>query len=1572
MPQFSRFLLLALIVALAETSASAQVTTGTPPFSSNATNGSVDTINLANLNAHLTIPVLQTGGRGVPFYYGIDYDNSVWQPTTASGTTTWEPTNSGSFGWNLVAVGEVRLYSYTITGYCYTDYPPPIGYIETGVHYGLVYEYVDTLGTSHYFPGEVTDNGGSCGTGYSGSPGTATDGSGYTMTVNSSGNATVTARNGTLVYFTNSSNTYGVPVATDTNGNEVTENSSGQFYDTLSSTTPVLTVAGVAPSNTTFTYTPPSGTNVAYTMKYTSYTVRTNFGCSGITEYGATAQNLVSEIDLPDGTKYTFTYEPTPSYSGDVTGRLASVTLPTGGTISYTYTGGSNGIVCADGSTATLGRQTPDGTWSYAHSESGTAWTTTITAPTYNSQNNQTVINFQGIYQTEQQVYQGSSSSGTLLKTTYTCYNGSASPCNSTAITLPITQRTHIIEWPGTSGLQSKTVTSYNSYGLVTEKDEYAYGPGAPGSVVRKTLTTYASLTNGIVNRPASVTVEDSTSSVHSQSTYTYDQGSVTTTSGTPQHVSVTGSRGNATTISRLVSGSTTLSEMFTYYDTGNVNVATDVNGAQTTYTYGPSGCPNSFPTSVSEPLSLSRSMTWNCTGGVETSVTDENSQSSSVGYTDADFWRPNSTTDQLSNVANLAYSGQKSAEMSMLFNSSSSTSDLLETVDGLGRLNVAQIKEAPGSSTYDSVEEEYDSLGRSAETTLPYAAASGGTCSGTCPATSTTYDPLGRPATITDGGGGTLSYTYNQNDSYRTAGPAPSGENAKRKQLEYDALGRLTSVCEVTSITGGGTCAQTNSAIGFWTKYTYDVNNNLIGVTQNAQSSSTQSRTYAYDDLGRMTSEINPENATTMYTYDTDSTCGTSKGDLVKKIDAVGDTICFAYDALHRMTSTTYSGTYASVTPNRYFYYDSATVDSVAMVNVKSRMAEAYTCFSPCSTKITDIGLSYTARGEVSDVYESTPHSGGYYHSSASYWANGVLSNLNGALGYTTNYSVDGEGRVYSAGSGSELTSTSYNTASLPTAVNFASGDSDTFTYDPDTNRMTQYNFNVNGSSVVGKLTWNPVGTLASLAVTDPFDSSDAQTCSYTHDDLSRIASANCGSIWSQTFSYDVFGNINKSGSSSFGATYSSSTNRMTLIGSSTPSYDSNGNVTNDFLNSYAWDANGRPVTANGVGLTYDALGRMAEQNTSGVYTQIQYSPTGFKMYIMKSGATLVKAFVPLPAGTAEVWSANMTSPYYRHSDWLGSSRLASSSGRTVLFDGAYGPFGEPYAQSGTSDLSFTGQNEDTSSNLYDFPAREYGTQGRWPSPDPAGIASVDRRDPQSWNRYAYVRNNPLELIDPTGLYVPAGDDDDDDDDDDGGGSGGVVGGGGGGDAGIGSGSVATGGNDGGPCPGSSALCETSVGCPWPLCAPIFLPPPPPPLSDLLLPFPYIPLGGSIPMPGGCTNYVMKDCGASSDGQKPKSLCFAGNSLKDKAVRTFSLLRLAETWREWVFGAGAKITFFNVAQAGARSAGGPESLGSAAIGSAGEALGTAGTAATIAATAADVSCHVGVPLIFPNIIPTF
>jgi hypothetical protein len=81
--------------------------------------------------------------------------------------------------------------------------------------------------------------------------------------------------------------------------------------------------------------------------------------------------------------------------------------------------------------------------------------------------------------------------------------------------------------------------------------------------------------------------------------------------------------------------------------------------------------------------------------------------------------------------------------------------------------------------------------------------------------------------------------------------GPAPSGENTKKRQLEYNGLGQLTSVCEVTSLSGSGSRSQTSSQTGYWTQYTYNVLNDITAVTQNAQSSSAQTRSYSFDGLG-------------------------------------------------------------------------------------------------------------------------------------------------------------------------------------------------------------------------------------------------------------------------------------------------------------------------------------------------------------------------------------------------------------------------------------------------------------------------------------------------------------------------------------------------------------------------------------------------------------------------------------------------------------------------------------------------------------------------------------------------
>jgi RHS repeat-associated protein len=107
----------------------------------------------------------------------------------------------------------------------------------------------------------------------------------------------------------------------------------------------------------------------------------------------------------------------------------------------------------------------------------------------------------------------------------------------------------------------------------------------------------------------------------------------------------------------------------------------------------------------------------------------------------------------------------------------------------------------------------------------------------------------------------------------------------------------------------------------------------------------------------------------------------------------------------------------------------------------------------------------------------------------------------------------------------------------------------------------------------------------------------------------------------------------------------------------------------------------------------------------------------------------------------------------YYRHADWLGSSRFASLPSGTsrLYYDGAY-------AETGNVDRNFTGQNQDTVNSgaypLYDFLYRQHHpVWGRWVSPDPAGLGAVDPTNPQSLNRYAYVLNNPMTLIDPLGL---------------------------------------------------------------------------------------------------------------------------------------------------------------------------------------------------------------------------
>jgi RHS repeat-associated protein len=528
---------------------------------------------------------------------------------------------------------------------------------------------------------------------------------------------------------------------------------------------------------------------------------------------------------------------------------------------------------------------------------------------------------------------------------------------------------------------------------------------------------------------------------------------------------------------------------------------------------------------------------------------------------------------------------------------------------------------------------------------------------------------------------------------------------------------------------------------------------------------------------MSRLTSETNPESGTTTYTYDSDATCGASKSDLVKRVDANGNVTCYQYDSLHRTTSVTYSsGPNAAATPTKTFVYDTTSFNCPTGANVLGRLAEAYT--GPSTAKMTDLAYCYSPRGEVTDIYTGTQSFSGYNHITKTYWPSGQLQQLSGVPGMPTIYygasdgsGLDGEGRItkITAASGpnpiacSTAPCVSYNSAGQVTNLIFGSGDSDSYTYDANTGRMTQYQFNVNGQSAVGTAGWNANGTLASLNVTDAFNSGATQNCTYAHDDLSRLASVNCPNVWSQTFSYDPFGNLTKSGSYWWQPGYNSATNRYTLAGTQ---YDNNGNLLNDTFHTYQWDAEGNIVAVDVGGsnytdyLTYDAMGNMAEYkqtypNNPAWLAQLVYGAQGpahapLGKTIAGGGTTFE---LPLVGGAKmAAWSGSGTTAY-GHADWLGSIRLNSTPSRTVISDVVFAPFAEVYNSPTTYWYEFAGLSSRLASNVWDADVRSYhANQGRWISPDPGGLAAVDPTNPQSWNRYAYASNDPVDNIDPGG----------------------------------------------------------------------------------------------------------------------------------------------------------------------------------------------------------------------------
>ena len=205
----------------------------------------------------------------------------------------------------------------------------------------------------------------------------------------------------------------------------------------------------------------------------------------------------------------------------------------------------------------------------------------------------------------------------------------------------------------------------------------------------------------------------------------------------------------------------------------------------------------------------------------------------------------------------------------------------------------------------------------------------------------------------------------------------------------------------------------------------------------------------------------------------------------------------------------------------------------------------------------------------------------------------------------------------------------------------------------------------------------------------------------------------------------------------------------------SGTYSYDLNGNLTADGVNTYEWDAANRLAAVNEPGnlrsqFTYDGLGRRAmivEENNGVVTGTTNLLWCGTQICEARDeNNNVTKRYYPQGV------QISGTSYYYTR-DHLGSVRELTGTDGAVLARYDYDPYGQQTELTGTisSDFGYTGFYLHQPSGLELALYRGYSPgEGRWISRDPSG-------EHGGINLYGYVRNNPVYWTDRYGLWPDA-----------------------------------------------------------------------------------------------------------------------------------------------------------------------------------------------------------------------
>ncbi|MBI3352216.1 MAG: hypothetical protein HY036_06525 [Nitrospirae bacterium] len=607
---------------------------------------------------------------------------------------------------------------------------------------------------------------------------------------------------------------------------------------------------------------------------------------------------------------------------------------------------------------------------------------------------------------------------------------------------------------------------------------------------------------------------------------------------------------------------------------------------------------------------------------------------------------------------------------------------------------------------------------------------------------TSFTYDLNGNVTSIIDSQGNPTLYEYEP--VFNKATKITNALN-QTTLFSYDPNGSLISTTDpsgaVTQRTynGQGQPLTVTDPLGNMTQYAYDVYGNLIKTMDPLGNQTSR----MYDAVSRLISSTDPKGKTTSYFYDslnkitqiTDAINGITKfsydsdENLLSIIDTNGQGTTNNYDSMDRLVTRI-----DPLLRQESYQYDQQgnltqftdRKGQITKYQYDGLQRRVQTTFSDGSTQT----FNYDGAGRLTTIYDSTSGMIQYNYDTLDRMIQettpqGVINYDQDALGRRTLMTVNGQTPV----------TYGYDAISRLTTI-MALSQSYSMSYDPD-GRGTTLNYS-NGTTTI-----------------------------YSYDQDSQIINilhqAGAATIENISYTYDATGNrtsmTRTNGSATnlpqaLQAAYDAA-NEQVQVNSATPNliYDANGNLINDGINSYIWNARNQLVAVSGnvtASFQYDALGRRISKTINGTRTNYQYDKKDIIAEI--NGGAVDSIYVRSLKIDEPLTRISPNGQEYYHSDALGSVFALTnvSGGTTVSY--SYDPFGNT-TQTGisTNPFQYTGRENDND-GLYYYRARYYSPAlQRFISEDPIGLKG-------GINFYAYVLDNPLKFVDSTGTINNSG----------------------------------------------------------------------------------------------------------------------------------------------------------------------------------------------------------------------